>query len=611
MANGVGPGAEGAERRWAAEPEFWQRIAEQLDTALTVIDTAGRIVAVNGATELLLARPAATMLGADVHELLHRGPDGGRIPRDQCLLLQALARGAAARGEGDCYLRGDGGLTAVSWSASPLTDDGLPRGIALLFSDIAADRGARRERAAYTSALEDLTERLTLVAEITDVLGQTLETDEALARLGRLLVPRLADWAAVDLLVGSGQVHRVAVTGPAGRDASREDWRGPVPRTGNAALTQPARVLNGGEPMLQGQKPEPEPAPEQEQEQEEQEQEQERKETEKAGQGQEEVREGGCARRDSPLTAVHDDFLRSVGATSVLTVPLGAQRQVTGALTLVRTNPAHPFDAADLEVVGDIGRRVGLVIDNARRFGRQRAVAEAMQRNLLAPLPQPGPLRLAARYQPAPAGSQVGGDWYDAFELKDGAVALVIGDVVGHDLTAAAGMAQLHGILRSLAWDRAEPPGAVVDRLDDAMQAVTTVSMATLVLARVEGPRTGPWALRWTSAGHPPPLLLTPDGGARYLEAGQGLLLGARLGAGGRRPDATEPLPPGSTLLLYTDGLVEVPGSDLDTGLGRLRRNALALVHEPLDTLCDEVLARMPAGSTDDIALLALRLPAP
>ncbi|MFB6554679.1 SpoIIE family protein phosphatase [Streptomyces sp. NPDC056405] len=595
----MGPGAEGAGRRWAAEPDFWQRIAEQLDTALTVIDTAGRIVAVNRATELLLDRPAATMLDADVHDLLHRGPDGGRIPRDQCLLLQALARGTAARGEGDCYLRGDGGLTAVSWSASPLTDDRVPRGIALLFTDIAADRGARRERAAYTSALEDLTERLTLVAEITDVLGQTLETDEALARLGRLLVPRLADWAAVDLLVGSGQVHRVAVTGPAGRDASREDWRGPVPRTGSAALSPLARVLNGGEPVLQEQKPEPE--------QKEREQEKKETEKEKAEQGREEE----SARRESPLTAVHGDFLRTVGATSVLTVPLGAQRQVTGALTLVRTNPAHPFDTADLEVVGDIGRRVGLVIDNARRFGRQRAVAEAMQRNLLAPLPQPGPLRLAARYQPAPAGSQVGGDWYDAFELKDGAVALVIGDVVGHDLTAAAGMAQLHGILRSLAWDRAEPPGAVVDRLDDAMQAVTTVSMATLVLARVEGPRTGPWTLRWTSAGHPPPLLLTPDGGARYLEAGQGLLLGARLGADGRRPDATVPLPPGSTLLLYTDGLVEVPGSDLDTGLGRLRRNALALVHEPLDTLCDEVLARMPPGSTDDIALLALRLPAP
>jgi serine phosphatase RsbU (regulator of sigma subunit) len=314
---------------------------------------------------------------------------------------------------------------------------------------------------------------------------------------------------------------------------------------------------------------------------------------------------------DSPLAAAYSGFLRMVGARSVLTVPLGSGRQITGALTLVRTDPAHPFGTADLEVVSDIGRRVGLVIDNARRFGRQRAVAEAMQRNLLAPLPQPGRLRLAARYQPAPAGSQVGGDWYDAFELKDGTLALVIGDVVGHDLTAAAGMAQLHGILRSLAWDHTGPPGAVVDRLDDAMPAITTVSMATLVLARVEGhPHTGPWTLRWTSAGHPPPLLLTPGGHARYLEAGQGILLGATLGTEASRPDATQSLPPGSTLLLYTDGLVEVPGSDLSTGLAGLRRHALALAHAPLDTLCDQLLARMPPGSTDDVALLALRLPA-
>ncbi|MER6067112.1 SpoIIE family protein phosphatase [Streptomyces sp. NPDC001792] len=126
-------------------------------------------------------------------------------------------------------------------------------------------------------------------------------------------------------------------------------------------------------------------------------------------------------------------------------MPLGTGRQVTGALTLVRTDPARPFDTGDPDVASNIGRRVGPVFDNARR----REVAEAMQRNLLPALPEHGRIQLAARYQPAPAGSQVGGDWYDAFPLRDGALALVIGDVVGHDLTAAAGMAQSHGILRS------------------------------------------------------------------------------------------------------------------------------------------------------------------
>jgi PAS domain S-box-containing protein len=572
------PGDEG--RSWpAGEPGFWRQVVEQLNTALMVVGSTGRILAANPAAERLLGRTATAMRGKDAHDLLHRDAGGGSLIRERCPLLRALAAGVAARGEGDSYLRGDGRLVTISWSASPLTGEGSFEGVAVLFTDVTGDHGARRERAAYTSALEDLTERLTLVAEITDVLGQTLETDEALARLGRLLVPRLADWAAVDLRAGSGQVHRVAVTGPAGRDPALEGRRERLPEAGEADRSPLVHVLNGGAPVLWD---EVETAP---------------------------------ASPDAPLAAAHGDFLRTVGATSAVTVPLGPRRQITGALTVVRTDPAHPFDADDLEVVSDIGRRVGLVIDNARRFGRQRAIAEAMQHNLLAPLPQPGRLRLAARYQPAPAGSQVGGDWYDAFELKDGTLALVIGDVVGHDLTAAAGMAQLHGILRSLAWDhswdRSGPPATVVDRLDDAMPAITTVPMATLVLARVEGhPDTGPWTLRWTSAGHPPPLLLTPGGHAQYLEGGQGLLLGTSSGPGASsRPNAAQPLPPGSTLLLYTDGLIEIPGSDLDTGLGRLRRHALALADAPLDTLCDELLARMPPGSTDDVALLALRLP--
>ncbi|MBZ9644974.1 PAS domain-containing protein, partial [Streptomyces sp. PSKA30] len=353
MVEGVGD-----EGRWwsAAEPGFWRQVVEQLGTALIVTDPAGRILAANPAAERLLGRSAAAMRGKDAHDLLHRDADGGRIPRERCPLLRSLTERATTGGEGDTYLRGDGRLVAISWSASPLTHGGFVTGMAVLFTDATVDRSARQERAAYTSALEDLTERLTLVAEITDVLGQTLETDEALARLGRLLVPRLADWAAVDLRVGSGQVHRVAVTGPGGRDPGQEGRREHLPEAGEAAHSPLVQVLNGGDPVLQDQA-------------------------------------ATAAPPDSPLAAIHSGFLRTVGATSAITVPLGSQQQITGALTVVRTDPAYPFDTDDLEVVSDIGRRVGLVIDNARRFGRQRAVAEAMQRNLLAPLPQPGRLR--------------------------------------------------------------------------------------------------------------------------------------------------------------------------------------------------------------------------
>ncbi|MGK5500301.1 SpoIIE family protein phosphatase [Streptomyces sp. URMC 125] len=560
-------GGEGL--RWAAEPTFWREVFERLGAGLVVVDPSGLIVAANPAAEELLDRTAAAMAGKDFHDLLHRRADGTAVPREECPLLAALALGAPARGGGDGFLRGDGRLLRAGWSCAPVAGGGRAAGMAVLLT-AAAGSGAAGGRTAHVAAPEDLTGRAALVEEIVAVLAQTLDTDEALSRLSRFLVPRLADWAAVDLRV-EGEVRRVAVTGPEGRDAEREAWQGTLPAAAEHSRSPLVRVLHGGEPALLG--PEEIGAP-----------------------------------PDSALAAVQAGFLQSLGATSAVTVPLRTARQVTGALTLVRTGAARPFGAADLALAGDVGRRVGLAIDNARLFGRQREIAEAMQRNLLVSLPQPGPLRLTARYQPAPAGSQVGGDWYDAFVLRDGATALVIGDVVGHDLAAAAGMAQLHGMLRALAWDRTEPTSAIVDRLDDALPAITSVSMATLVLARVEGPEEGPWRLRWTSAGHPPPLLATPDGHAEYLGQGQSLLLGTHLG-GGDRPDATAPLPPGSTLLLYTDGLVEVPGTDLDTGLGRLRRHAAALARRPLDEFCDQVLVRMSSGSTDDIAVLALRVP--
>ncbi|MFE0631716.1 SpoIIE family protein phosphatase [Streptomyces sp. NPDC058864] len=563
--------ADGADEglQWASQPGFWRQVVDSLGASLVVVDPSGRVIAVNPAAERLLGRAADAMVGEGFHDLVHRHADREHTgPR--CGLLEALILKSAGRADSDRYLCGDGKLVEVSWSAAPVTEGTSFKGTAILFTGLSDDRS---ERAEQMHALEDLTGRLTLVAQITAVLSQTLETDEALARLGRLLVPGLADWVAVDLLVGEDETHRVAVTGPDGRDHGQEGWRARLPSAAESRSPL-VQAVRGAVPVLH-------------------------------------ERAGTAARPDSPLAALHDGFLQSVGAASALTVPLGSGRHSTGALTLVRTDPAVPFGNDDLQIVVDIGRRVGQVLDNTRRFGRQRDVAEAMQRNLLAPLPQPGRLVMAARYQPAPAASQVGGDWYDAFQLRDGVTALVIGDVVGHDLTAAAGMAQLRGILRSLAWDRTEPPSAIVDRLDDAMPAITTVPMATLVLARVEGPRDGPWTLRWTNAGHPPPLLLTPDGHGRYLDDARGPLLGARLGTHDRRPDATAPLPPGSTLLLYTDGLIELPGVDLDTGLGRLRRNALALADEPLDDFCDQLLIRMPPGNVDDIALLALRLPLP
>jgi hypothetical protein len=388
------------------------------------------------------------------------------------------------------------------------------------------------------------------------------------------------------------------VEGGAGGDAESgaeggARWTGPLPPLSESSRAPLPRVLRGGEAVLLGPEELAGPPPG----------------LSRPPGAHDDARVARVPRADSALAEAHRDLLTALGATSAVVAPLRTGREVLGALTVARTDPGRRFDAAELALMADIGRRAGLALDNARLFEQQHDIAVTLQRHLLTPLPRVGLLRLAARYLPAPPGSQVGGDWYDALVLADGVVALVIGDVMGHNLEAAAGMAQLRSMLRSLAWDRQEPPSAVVDRFDQAMGHISDVPMATLVLARVEGPERGPWRLHWTSAGHLPPLLVTHDGRARYLEEAQGLLLGARIGRPAPRRNAVVPLPARGTLLFYTDGLVEVPGTDLDTGLASLRRHAAALAGHPLEEFCDALLERRPPGGTDDTALLALRLP--
>ena len=246
----------------------------------------------------------------------------------------------------------------------------------------------------------------------------------------------------------------------------------------------------------------------------------------------------------------------------------------------------------------------------ARRAAEERALSDRLQQALLTPPPQPDHLELAVRYQPAAHEAQVGGDWYDAFLQPDGATVLVIGDVVGHDSRAAAAMGQLRGLLRALVFDNDESLGATVRRVERTAQGLAVPTLATAVVARVERepdvPVTGPRTLRWTNAGHPPPVVLAPDGSTTVLDAPPDLMLGVDPDTA--RHDHSVPLPAGSTLLLFTDGLVERRDSDLDEGMDRLRAELADLAGLPLELLCDELLGRLvPGHRADDIALVAVR----
>jgi phosphoserine phosphatase RsbU/P len=232
-------------------------------------------------------------------------------------------------------------------------------------------------------------------------------------------------------------------------------------------------------------------------------------------------------------------------------------------------------------------------------------VAVALQRSMLPELPELAPLQVAVRYVPATESAEVGGDWYDAFRLPGGATALVVGDLAGHDLQAAVAMGQARNVLRALAVDRQELPGRLLARLDAVLSHLQIGRTASCVYAQLEN-HDGAWRALLANAGHPPPLLIT-DRGARYLEHRPEVLLGG--GVNQVRSTANVALVAGSTLLLYTDGLVERRDRTLDDGLAELRSAAAALASRAVNELCDELLARFAAAPDDDVCLLAVRIP--
>ncbi|NAZ87616.1 SpoIIE family protein phosphatase [Kineococcus sp. T90] len=258
---------------------------------------------------------------------------------------------------------------------------------------------------------------------------------------------------------------------------------------------------------------------------------------------------------------------------------------------------------------GQALERVRRLEDERRRARATRTLAEALQRSLLTDPPQPDHLQLAVRYLPATREAQVGGDWYDAFLTPDGSTTIVVGDVTGHDREAAAEMGQLRGVLRGVAQTAHGSPAHVLAAFDRALHHLGVRTLATAVLARVEQTAqergTGARTLRWSSAGHPPPVLVEPGGGARLLERPADLLLGLLPESG--REDHGVPLVPGSTVLLYTDGLVERRDEPLDAGLERLRAAAEDLAHLPLDGFVDALVARVVPEPDDDVAVVALR----
>ncbi|MDQ3885884.1 MAG: SpoIIE family protein phosphatase [Actinomycetota bacterium] len=429
-----------------------------------------------------------------------------------------------------------------------------------------------QERRLALATAEEVRNDLRLLTDATTWMTESLNLADAADRLARSVVPALADYCCVDLLDEvTGRTDRVAAhhRNPSQIGVLHELANRISPRIGGPDSI--SHVLTSGEPRLTPDMPE----------------------------------------QPDYLALQEPDAIRlyrQLRPRSVMFVPLRARGEVLGVLTLCSEQPyGRRYSQRDLHLAVDLASKAALAIDNTQAYARMRDAAETLQMSLLPAVRPVHGVRAASRYLPGTHGARVGGDWYDLLELPDGAIAMAVGDVVGHDLRAAAAMGQLRGLLRSYAWEGLRS-GAVLDRCDQLVQGLEMASMATALYARLEPAHGGaPGQLVYSNAGHPPPLLRRTGGHLEFLDANLSPLLGAVNGLG--RTEARVSCPPGSLLLLYTDGLTDLPGEDADRRQKQLYE-VVARIGDDADVedLCDRVLAELVPDRSpyDDVALLAV-----
>ncbi|MET9576053.1 SpoIIE family protein phosphatase [Streptomyces sp. DT199] len=547
--------------------------------AQAIYDTRLRLRRANADMERSTALTEEEMRGLRVSEIIDH--DAGL--RAERSMARVLRTGEPEYQEN--YLRAPGENHEHAWSVfiSALRDhEDTIRGVCLSAHDMTEQFWARK--------------RLQLIAEAGRRIGSTLDVTRTAQELADVTVPVLADFVSVDLLAALDDAPEppapaVPADGPLllRRAALRSVTPG-APESVVAAGavdsyppgSMPFESLRTGRPALH------------------------------------EVTDPAFTAwlaRD-PARAAR---VRGFGIHSVMAVPLAARGTTLGVAFFVRHRNQEAFQHDDLVLAGELTARAAVSIDNARRYTRERATAVTLQRSLLPQrLPRQAAVEVASRYLPAGPHAGVGGDWFDVIPLSGARVALVVGDVVGHGLVASATMGRLRTAVRTLA-DIDLPCDELLTHLDDlvarlnaeeevdtegmhAGSAETSSDVGATCLYAVYDPVTRRCC--FAAAGHPVPAVVSPDGTVDLV----GLPAAPPLGVGGLPYEATEVvLPEGSLLALYTNGLVETPDRDLDTGVHRLRE-ALARPAASLDALCDTVLADLlPQRPADDVALLIAR----
>jgi PAS domain S-box-containing protein len=527
------------------------RFLETMPAAFCFLDHEWRFRYVNAEAERLMNRPRDEMAGESLWEAFP-GLSGSIV---ESTYRESVATGRPMVFETARRSAPERWVEARVWPG--------PDGLAVYVLDV-TDRRDAEESARRAAA------RVALLSRVSAELAAELNPQSALGLLAQLVVPVLTDGCIVTVVDREGRARDVGSwhVDPARRGLMEQYSH---VRLDTLPSTSPvAQALQKGTPVTE------------------------------SVDAVLDLMAPGAARE--LLTALHP-------ATAVV-LPLRAEGRTFGVLTLY-LDAGRTLGGEDLDTARQVAAEAGRAVARVHRQSQQAQLAEALQRSLLTDPPAMEDVQIVVRYVPAAEAARVGGDWFDAFPQRDGTPVLVIGDVVGHDTAAAAAMGQLRALLRGIAHFSGAGPAEVLRGLDEAIADMHTDTLATAAIARIEDTAApgGTRRLRWANAGHPPPILLGPEGATTVLGRPVGdLMLGVDCRAA--RSESVRELAPGSTVLLYTDGLVERHGSTLDVGTDRLCGLLREFGDSPLGELCDALLDGMLQGSRqDDVAIVAVRLP--